>query len=343
MSKKIVICADGTWNTDTETDKGTSCPTNVTKIARAIQPEDSAKIPQIIYYHSGVGTNWGQKFLGGTFGAGLFDNVVDCYRFIVNNYIEGDSLFFFGFSRGAFTVRSLAGLIRNSGILQPGHEQFEAEAVALYRDRSDSASPNSQKAQDFRTQHSFDSEIHFIGVWDTVGALGVPDVSAKGYEFHDVSLSKKVHYAYHALSIHEHRAPFLPTLWTKQADAPDTQVLEQTWFAGAHSDVGGGYAESGLSDVALKWMIEKAEDAGLLIDKAHIPTFSPDPLADGHDSCGVVYNILNFLEGHPDGAYRIYGQKLPDSHESIAASVGERFVNKPGEHWPPTFLAALNL
>ena len=120
MPKKIIVCADGTWNTEDQVDHGTSDPTNVVKLARALLPLDRQGQDQIIYYHSGVGTNFGQRFGGGAFGEGLFANVQDCYRFLMHNYMLGDRLYFFGFSRGAYTARSLAGLVRKCGILRRG-------------------------------------------------------------------------------------------------------------------------------------------------------------------------------------------------------------------------------
>lgn len=348
--KKLIVCADGTWNTETETDHGLPCPTNVTKLARALYPSDQQGIPQVVFYHSGVGTNFGQRVSGGAFGAGLFENVVDCYRFLILNYEPGDLLYFFGFSRGAFTVRSLAGLVRNSGILKRGEEAYEREAIDLYRDDSPATAPNAEASKQFRAAHSHEPDIEFIGVWDTVGALGIPGMGEHfrlpggvDWQFHDVTLSSKTHHAFHALAIHEHRSEFLPTLWEKPLDDPAGQVLEQVWFTGAHSDVGGGYPSSGLSDVALHWMIEKARDAGgLKIGNPPYRGFEPNPLGAGHNSFSAFYQVLDFLERKMGGSLRVYNEKPELTCQSLHPSVVARFKDKTiNEKWPPTFLQAL--
>jgi uncharacterized protein (DUF2235 family) len=173
MPRKLIICADGTWNTENNIGGGRPAPTNVLKIARALRPETRDRISQIIHYQSGVGTDLSRRFIGGAFGAGLFDNVIDCYRFLVHNYQPGDyELYLFCFSRGAHTARSLAGVIRNSGILKGGHEGEERTAIALYRDSAGDTGPDGKISTAFRAAHSHEIDIHFIGVWDTVAPSG---------------------------------------------------------------------------------------------------------------------------------------------------------------------------
>jgi uncharacterized protein (DUF2235 family) len=173
-------------------------------------------------------------------GAGLAKNVRDAYRFLVYNYTSGDDIYFFGFSRGAYTVRSTAGLIRKCGLLHKEHADRLRDAFKLYRKRD--PTPDTQEALEFRDRYSRSPiRIRFIGVWDTVGSLGVPiDVfrflSRSRYEFHDVSLSRSVEYAYHAVAIDERRGPFRPTLWEQHPEATG-QVLEQVWFVGVHMDI----------------------------------------------------------------------------------------------------------
>ncbi|MEP6699229.1 MAG: DUF2235 domain-containing protein [Verrucomicrobiota bacterium] len=349
MAKKLIVCADGTWNTENETDHGAPCPTNVTKIARALLPTDKNGIQQIVRHIDGVGTDFGIKVRGGAVGRGLFHNVVAGYRFLCQNYEPGDQIFLFGFSRGAYTARSLSGLIRNSGILKRGEESHEDEAVALYRDYAPEKRPDGKVASDFRAAHSYDAEIDFIGVWDTVGALGIPGFDGRfrilrglDWQFHDVSLSSKVKKAFHALAIHEHRTEFTPTLWEKKLTAPAGQVLEQVWFSGVHADVGGGYPQTGLSDVTLRWMIEKAEaEGGLAFDFAPLVDFSPNPLAKGHDSFGTFYKVLDWLRHQPQGSLRQYGGTNSVTCESIDASVFERYRKFPDERWPDSFLPPL--
>ncbi|MGH8162988.1 MAG: DUF2235 domain-containing protein, partial [Rhodanobacteraceae bacterium] len=340
MAKKLIVCADGTWNTQNETDKGRPSATNVFKVARALLPNHTdAKsgqlTPQIVHYITGVGTAFGERVSGGAFGVGLFANVLDCYRFLVLNYDPGDAaqgiaadeLYLFGFSRGAFTVRSLAGMIRNSGILRRGHEEAENTAVELYRDYSEKTAPDADLAVEFRKEHSYSPEIEFIGVWDTVGALGIPGMGEHlrlprglDWQFHDVTLSSKVHNAYQALAIHEHRAEFEPTLWEQQDSAQGTQKLEQRWFSGAHSDCGGGYPEAGLSDLALKWMIENAENCGLDFDQELIgrpPHWAGDALSVGHDSFSNFYRLLDLLRWKPGGKLRVWDPTRKGTEQAI--------------------------
>ncbi|OCB10405.1 hypothetical protein A5717_23075 [Mycolicibacterium porcinum] len=281
MSKRLVVCCDGTWNTPDQTTDGKLTPTNVAKVAMALASHDADGREQRLFYHRGVGTTRSDRLLGGAFGAGLFRDVCEAYRFVVQNYAEGDELFFFGFSRGAYTARSTAGLIRNSGVLHRDNADQIEQAFALYRSGNENTNPRSVTAALFRKMYSCEPEIRFIGVWDTVGALGIPSVGGwlarkfnKRYEFHDTTLSSRVGEAYQALAIDERRGPFVPTIWTQSDQAPATQRLEQVWFTGVHCDVGGGYPDHGLSDIALCWMLEKARRAGLVfVDNA----FSPEP------------------------------------------------------------------
>lgn len=365
MAKKLIVCADGTWNSQGETDQGRPCATNVFKVARALLPhhtdlKSGQLTPQVVHYITGVGTAFGQRVAGGAFGVGLFANVLDCYRFLVLNFDPGDpaknlpadQLYLFGFSRGAYTVRSLGGMIRNCGILRRAHEYAEKEAVELYRDPSEETAPDAARSVEFRTQNSYSPEIGFIGVWDTVGALGIPGMGEHmrlprglDWQFHDVTLSSKVHNAYHALAIHEHRAEFEPTLWEQHDPAPQGQNLEQRWFSGAHSDCGGGYPEAGLSDVALKWMAGRASTCGLDFDEDLVgkkPHWVGDPFGGGHDSFSNFYKLLDFFHWNPGGKLRVWEPARKGTEQTIDDSVLKRFVrSKPKERWPRTFENAM--
>lgn len=272
--KRIIICCDGTWN---EPGKH---PTNVQRIFEAISPKGKIniddvehEIDQISFYIQGVGTaGLMDKYLGGFTGQGIDDNIIEAYKFLIGNYCPGDQIYLFGFSRGAYTARSLAGLIRNCGILKPTKFNHLREAYDMYRHSKNH--PESENMIDYRRRFALSDEvpIRFIGVWDTVGALGIPARLAlrsnmKKYQFHDVKLSSKVEFAYHALAIDERRSPFKPTLWelsdTVKKDPNHKQVLEQVWFPGVHSDIGGGYPEKGLCFISLLWLLEKAEATGL--------------------------------------------------------------------------------
>jgi uncharacterized protein (DUF2235 family) len=271
MSKRIVICSDGTWFTPEHKFKGVITPSNVYKMACAIKPRADDK-EQIVLYDKGVGTGgiW-DRFAGGAFGRGLFKNIEDAYFFLVHNYTEGDEIYLFGFSRGAYTVRSTAGLIRKCGLLRKIHADKFDDAYKLYRRRD--ATPDTPEAIKFREDYALNVRIRFIGVWDTVGALGIPFgflafLTKSRYEFHDVRLSRIVENGFHAIAIDERRKPYKPTLWEIQPDT--TQHIEQVWFAGVHNNIGGGYPDSRLSDLAFHWMKEKAEACGLALDAVYI-------------------------------------------------------------------------
>jgi uncharacterized protein (DUF2235 family) len=274
--KRLIVCCDGTWNRPDQVAQGVAAPTNVAKVALAVADADATGNRQCLHYQAGVGTRRRERLLGGGLGVGLSRNVQECYRFIVDHYEPGDELYLFGFSRGAFTARSTVGLVRNSGILRPEHRHRIEEAYALYRNPTRDSHPSGIAAELFRRTHSYDDVyVEFVGVWDTVGALGIPidgfrpPLLSRMWTFHDTKLSRYVRHAYHAIAIDERRQPFKPTLWVQ--DPGDGQVLEQVWFAGVHCDVGGGYADPSLSEIPLLWMVDKAAACGL--------AFRPDRLA----------------------------------------------------------------
>ena len=273
--RRIIICTDGTWNKPDQKHQGKRVPSNVVKISRAVLPTASDGTSQITYYDSGVGTGTiSDKVIGGATGKGLSDNVVQAYRFLSHNYTSGDEIFLFGFSRGAYTARSIAGLINKMGILPKKNIFFMNEAYELYKGRD-----NKPQVDAFKTkQESQHTDVKFIGVWDTVGALGIPSkflgmLSRKKYAFHDVSLSSCVKNGYHALAIDERRKPFEPTLWDGELNAD--QHIEQRWFAGVHTNIGGGYDEGGLSNIALHWIKDKAVSHNLEVDEKFLKWYKP--------------------------------------------------------------------
>ena len=311
----LVVCCDGTWNVPDELRDGVAAPTNVAKLALGVRSGDGTG--QELFYEPGVGTDADTKFIGGAFGWGLSDNIRNCYRFLAEAYHPGDQIFLFGFSRGAYTARSLAGLIRNCGVLKDTHVDKVDEAFAFYRDRTSRTHPSTLASRLFRQMYAYDDDtIHFVGVWDTVGALGIP-VSVPGWEelsklfprweelwgFHDTQLGRHVENAYHALSIDEQRDPFRPTLWT---GANPGQTVRQVWFSGVHSEVGGGAESTALSDIALLWMVGEATkqrsdkpplqiDPGALTlgadDGAGQP-IRPDYAGASKDSRSLPYRLL---------------------------------------------------
>jgi uncharacterized protein (DUF2235 family) len=294
MKKRIIICADGTWNRP-ERDLHKDFPTNVLKLARAIKPVDRNGVAQQVFYDWGVGSYY-DKVVAGATGRGLHKNIMDGYRYIVQNYSSGDEIFLFGFSRGAYTVRSLCGMINNCGILKRPHANLIQQAFELYKKPGKANKPTGANALDFRHAYSYrNKNIHFVGVWDTVGAMGIP-ISFLGLfddkdEFYDTEIGSCVKVARHAMAIDEHRSDFMPTIWHEKENID----LVQVWFPGAHSNIGGSYRPdkdgSLLSDNALDWMIGEAKQQGLAIE-SHLPgNIHKNATASLHNSRRSFYRV----------------------------------------------------
>lgn len=292
--KRIVICADGTWNRPEE-DLAKDFPTNVLRLARAIQPVAPDGVTQQVFYDWGIGS-YHNQFVAGATGKGLHKNIMDGYRYIVQNYSPGDEVFLFGFSRGAYTVRSLCGLINNCGYLKRPDARLIQQAFEIYKRPGADYHPEGIKSQEFRATHCHPSrEVAFVGVWDTVGAMGIP-ISFLGLfrdkdEFYDTKIGRNVRAARHALAVDELREDFEPTIWSHRPGLD----LKQVWFAGAHSDVGGSHPPDAngalLSDIPLGWMIREAEAVGLKIED-HLPAcLRPDPHASLHKSYRNFYRL----------------------------------------------------
>ncbi|MBL4711537.1 MAG: DUF2235 domain-containing protein [Gammaproteobacteria bacterium] len=287
MSKRIVICADGTWSKP-EKNLQEDFPTNVLRLARAIKPVAKNNIAQQVFYDWGIGS-YHDETLAGITGKGLNKNIMDDYRYIVQNFSNGDEIYLFGFSRGAYTIRALCGLINNCGILKRPDAALIQRAFDLYKTSGEAHSPSGSKSIAFRKKHSHPScQIHFVGVWDTVGAMGIP-ISFLGLfddkdEFYDTKIGKNISIARHALAIDEHREDFEPTVWNKNKH----NNLQQVWFAGAHSNIGGSYKPDRngavLSDNALAWLIKEAEAAGLSVELHLKNTITKSPTATLHKS-----------------------------------------------------------
>ncbi len=322
--KRLVVCCDGTWNRPDQVDRGRVQPSNVAKLALMVTPSTASGIRQQVYYHPGVGTGRWDRIRGGAFGVGLSNNIRDAYLWLAKNFDTGDELFLFGFSRGAYTARSLAGLIRNSGLLRRECLDKFVDAYRLYRRRDPASKPAEFESTLFRKSYSCETRIKCVGVWDTVGALGIPigPLAALNalfrLRFHDVELSSWVESAFQALAIDEQRRPFGPSIWRQQAHATD-QRLEQEWFPGVHVNVGGGYADSGLSDITLAWMADRASSCGLEF-RATVPGISirPDVTGELRDSMTFLYRLLGRRVRPASGD----GQ--PPTYESIAPATWER-------------------
>jgi uncharacterized protein (DUF2235 family) len=312
--RRLIICCDGTWNWPESKRE-----TNVVRMVRALLPDDDGT-PQIIHYHEGVGTgNLVDRIVGGGAGVGLSASVKACYGFLADNYNDGDEIFLFGFSRGAFVVRSLAGMIGAVGMMRKVEMARFAEVWSWYC-----------LEKDVRREHMLDElaphrdrtvDIECVGVWDTVGALGIPGTRfcARSFQFHDLALGTHIRHAFQALAIDERRGNFQGAVWvphdpTKQPRGharpqpqqrePDSterrqrQVLRQMWFPGVHSNVGGGYPEHGLSDATFLWMVSQLQEFRLL----------------GLDTGNIVSSLDNGGKAGPANNKEIYpGGTLDDS------------------------------
>ncbi len=299
--KKIIVCSDGTWNKPNNKDGENIVRTNVEKIFNLIERNDKTGVPQIKLYDQGVGSdgNMFTRMFNGATGIGVDENIKDVYKFISWNYVPGDEIYLFGFSRGAYTARSVAGFIRKAGILKLNDLRLLDAAYDLYRNIS--IEPKSSVATSFRAANCYDPAIKFIGVWDTVGALGIPLspfelTNKKKYLFHDTTLSSIIDYAYHAVAIDEQRKTFEPTLWVQSSNVENRstpQVFEQRWFPGVHSNVGGGYPDEGLADISLDWMIDRANKAGLHFDETLKPHLvKPNYEGNLYDSHGGIFSLM---------------------------------------------------
>ncbi|MEO8590248.1 MAG: DUF2235 domain-containing protein [Flavobacteriales bacterium] len=300
MARNLVICCDGTNNSYGDEN------TNVVKLFAMLERSGH----QLVYYDPGVGTfgvpgtwsRWKRRWtelLGLAFGLGFEDNLFEAYRYLMDNYEAGDRIHLFGFSRGAFTVRALAALVHFCGLLHKGSENLVPYAFRVL-ERKDFA-----HAQGFKELYSRDVRIHFIGVWDTVKSLrNASPFKDDSYPY--TSDNPSVDMVRHAISLDERRCFYRQNAWTGRAPGQD---VKEVWFPGVHCDVGGGYAErdSGLSKIALAWMVREAADRpnGLLVDAAkrnglltasvmgHIA--APDPKAMLHRSLHGIWWILEFI------------------------------------------------
>ncbi len=259
--KRLILCCDGTWNSPVAAQVS-----NIEKLARSMRVGVVDGVQQVVEYISGVGSRGYlvDRLLGGAFGYGFTRNVVDGYRFLAINYEPGDEIVVLGYSRGAYTARSIVGMISAVGLMTPKAliDDRLCEAEAAYRDLGPH---RAERQARFRAEHSRRGvRVAFLGVFDTVGALGVPGPSRRKNRFHDVSLSPIVERARQALAIDEHRITFAPCIWDVPDDDPEGRV-EQVWFPGTHGDVGGGGVRRGLSDLTLLWMAAELREVGVVL------------------------------------------------------------------------------
>lgn len=317
--KNLIVCTDGTWNTLTQKHDGVFSPTNVAIMSRIILSNNK----QLVYYDEGVGTgDWCDRVMGGVTGDGLNENIKQAYRFIVDNYQTGDNIILFGFSRGAYTARSLAGLIVKAGILRKKYISSVDKVFKSYRKQQDLTEYSENYC------HPNSQEIFFIGVWDTVSALGIPVfnfMTKRRYKFHDTKLSRKIKNAYHAVAIDEKRITFPVILWNNKT-LIGRKTVEQVCFAGVHCNIGGGYAKKGLSDTTLDWMIGKIQKAlpSLGFDKAYIANnIKPDEHCKLYNSAVGLYSLS-----------RIFPKVRKVHYIKKHNSVCKRFNNKATKYNP---------
>jgi len=348
MPKNIVICCDGTGNEFGDSNS------NVVKLCRALVMDDAR---QVVYYHPGLGTmgapnallritKWWTRMLGLAFGYGLTADIAGAYAFLMNEYEPGDQLYVFGFSRGAYTARALLSMLHMYGLLHRGNDGLVAYVARMLRY---GGADRFALAAQFRRTFSRLCKPCFVGLWDTVGSVG--------WIYNPVKLpytanNPDVAVARHAVSIDELRAFYRMNLLHLPAPSPDPAVpaqdIQQVWFAGAHSDVGGGYpeAESQLAKIALRWMLGEAGGKGLLIDPGSMARVlgeagggwvRPDPAGPLHVSLRGAWWILEIWPRRtsepvldPDGAPVLDADGKPKWVKKWTLPLGRRRKIPPG-------------
>jgi len=349
--KNIVLCADGTGHRG-----GYGRDTNVYKTYKAVDI-NSPGVDQYTFYDQGVGTdksdtskNKYRTALSGAFGFGFRNNVLHLYHFLARSYNPGDAIFLFGFSRGAATVRAFAGFINACGLVDRNHSSVQTNGAfdgdkfqELVEQAFECYQNNKNKAaqQKFKDQYAVKESIHapngdlkikFVGVWDTVSALGFSQdfslllkwifstaekisnmIPWLAHDFYDYELNNSIENAYHALSIDDERTTFHPLVWNEKNF---TGHVEQVWFAGVHSNVGGGYPRTGLSDIALQWMQSKAQAHGLVLYQDQLTAIQDsaniyDKLYDSRDGVAIYYrygprNLIKLCDNKLKGNIAIH-------------------------------------
>jgi len=341
--KRIIICADGTWNRPEQLNKE-QYPTNVLTFARHVLPQDDDGIKQIVFYDWGIGSYHDELSAGGL-GVGLEKNVMDGYRFLVHNYELGDEIYMFGFSRGAYTIRSLCGLINNCSILKSSNGALIEKAFDIYKTKKYKV--KSQFSVDWRDKYAIAQQvkIHFVGAWDTVGAMGLPfsifGLIKDKHLFYDRKLGSNLKTVRHALSLDETRDDFEPTIWQPRVEVD----LKQVWFAGVHADVGGSYKPDTdgkvLSDIPLQWLFSEAEKSGLEFDD-ELKQRASEYLTHANASQHNEYK----------GKYKLLGKRIREIpaqsniptyvHHSVQLRYQSGYISQPIEDyiakygsWPP--------
>jgi uncharacterized protein (DUF2235 family) len=344
--KRLAIFLDGTWN-------NINTNTSVWRMRALCAAKGKDGAPQLVYYDVGVNGP-----LGGTFGQGLDENIRLAYEWLIENYNAGDEIFIFGFSRGAFTARSLAGLVALEGVLKAGspialtqlfnrYKKPNAVENSIWTLKDKEASGDTSKLSDedkWLLKYSQPAKVKVVGVWDTVGSVGVaagniPGISRSQFSYLQTGLFIPIENGYHALAIDEHRSDFVPTLWTVRhpkdpnAHMPPPRPLsnvEQRWFVGAHANVGGGYENDPLAQAPLRWMMQKAEAHGL--------SFRSEVAPDGDAlKAPVIDSYHSFIEGlYPYFSwphYRPIGPEPDVQENGTHTNVNETIDGSVFERW----------
>jgi uncharacterized protein (DUF2235 family) len=317
VGKNIVILSDGTGQEGGKTEGRSS---NVYKLFNMLEDRTDN---QIVFYDPGVGTGV-RKLTGNVGGMGISRNIKEAYAFLVEHFQADDRIYLVGFSRGAATVRSLSSFIDHFGILPRSRPDLIKKAYSIYKKRSKVSLD--ERARSFvGRHHTMWARIRFMGCYDTVAALGVPWAPASvvldriplfQHRFHDLRLCASVETAVQALAIDDERKTFHPLLW--DAEHLDYQSVHQVWFTGMHTDVGGGYREHGLSDIALVWLTNQAVDAGVAIYPDHEVRIAEDASAKMHNSRG---SGMKKLFRHGVRSWDARRSDKPIIHGSVQARV----------------------
>lgn len=347
-NKRLALFLDGTWNQVSDN-------TNIWRFRALFAPIGTDGREQRAYYSTGLGTRFGEKIRGGMFGTGIDTAITSAYEWLVDNYQPGDEIFIFGFSRGAYTARSLSGFVSKCGLLVSGAPLGVNQLFKRYRrPRQRTIRELISARDDGKADFSFEETwmlkfaqavpIRFLGVFDTVGALGVPfpllrQLRGSAYPFLNTGLRQNNEYAFHALAIDEHRRAFSPTLWSNQgatnAKPRPIERTEQRWFVGAHANVGGGCFDDPLAELPFKWLERKASALGLTFRDGFAP--ETDAAAGNvADSYGEfmwgLYRLFTLGRAYqrPIGVPpRDEGPGVVNINETIDASVFDRWRADP--------------
>ena len=347
-SRRLALFLDGAWDT-------VSSNTNVWRMKSMCAKRGPDGAEQLVYYNKGLGTSAGEIVRGGVFGYGIDDVVVDAYEWLIENYEDGDEIFVVGFSRGAYTARSLSGLVSRCGLLRAGAPLSIRQLYERYRRGNDAPSihqmletparPDAPVEERWMRRHCREVGVKFTGTWDTVGALAGSShlslLTGGDHDFLDVNLRRSEQFAFHALAIDEHRAAFRPTLYSRYvpkapgADDPPPRTLdqaEQRWFVGAHANVGGGVDNDLLAQVPLAWLVGKASLHGLAFrDAVEVEAdFARSPVEDSFaEFAGGVYKVLEL--GQP--YYRTIATPREEHPSTWLETINETVDGSVFDYW----------